>query len=109
MTSISPSTWNTLGLGVATSFAALGLVTFLVPYRTAEMFGFRAALQNHGSRVDVPGILSLVGARDLSIAAALFALGTSGRDREMGTAILSTMILSTVDIYVAWQRKQTKE
>lgn len=110
----TPSTWNTLGLGVATCYATLGLSAALVPHRTAALLGFRVsggpAGNPDGYDDNVPGMMAFIGARDLSIAAALFAFGgDGGGNREMGTLILSTMILCTVDVCVAWRNGKRLE
>lgn len=100
--------WNTLGLGVAASFAALGAGAMAFPHLTADVFGLRALAEGSG-RADVPAVISLIGARDLSIATALFALGRAGREKEMGTVILSTMLLCAVDVYVVWRNGKYRE
>lgn len=103
MAVVQRSTWHTLGLAVATNLAGLGLAAILSPHRTANLFGFRAALS--GNTADVPAMMSLVGARDLSLAIMLFSLARTGLHREMGTLILSGMVVCATDIYVVWRRK----
>lgn len=106
MTSISA--WNTLGLGVAATWAALGLVGVLRPTRSAEIFGVLSMHKADGTPDDT-GIALLFGSRDFTIAAALFALYSAGRDEEMGTVILSSMIICVADIYLAWKSRRGSE
>lgn len=104
MSSISQTTWNSLGYTVAATWAGLGLTAMISPHRTAGFFCFHDALSGDG-RGDVPHMMSLVGARDLSLALAMFALARAGRNRELGTLILSTMIVCAGDMYIVWKRR----
>ncbi|KAH7254612.1 hypothetical protein B0J15DRAFT_494686 [Fusarium solani] len=91
MVSLSPSTWNTLGLGVAAGWATLGLVGFF-------------------QQLDQLSSMALIlGSRDFSIATALFMLGRAGRNEEMGTLILSTLVICGADIYLVWKAKRYAE
>lgn len=49
-----------------------------------------------------------IGARDLSIAAALFAFYYEDKPREMGTLILSGMILCVVDTITLWNFRRDR-
>jgi hypothetical protein len=135
LTTLQPSTWHALGLGVAANWAILGLSAMTWPHRTAALFGCgpengstSAALAGTNmpadanksadgtdddgggaAAVDVPGLVTLVGCRDLTFSAALFALGYNGRTREMGTVILSTMVVCAVDVFVVWRRRKLSE
>lgn len=100
MAPINASTWNTLGLCVATTYATLGASTIFFPWLTAETLGFRSLLEH--AKADVPGVMGFIGGRDLSIGLAIFVLGRAGRNREMGTLILSSMFLCAIDTYVFW-------
>ena len=104
MAAIQPSTWNHLGHAVATSWAGLGLLSILSPYRTAGLFCFHDSLSGDG-RGDIPHAMSLVGARDLTLALAMFSLARAGRNRELGTLILSTLVICGADMYVVWKRR----
>jgi hypothetical protein len=126
---LQPSTWHALGLGVAANWAILGLSAMTWPHHTAALFGCgpqqgssssssssrsAAAKTTPGSdnaaAVDVPGLVTLMGCRDLTFSVALFALGYEGRTREMGTVILSsTVVVCAVDIYVVWRRHKMRE
>lgn len=106
---LSASTWNTLGLGVAVSLAGLGSMTWLLPHRAAETFGFNAALKDQGARAEVPGLMSLAAARDLSLATAMIVLGVAGQNREMGVVLLSTMVVCGWDTYVVWRNNKRRE
>lgn len=110
---ISPSTWNTLGLGVAGTWFALGLVGVLQPARTAEIFGISSGhpcgTAEESAAAARQGMALLLGSRDFTIGAALLALGASKRHDEMGTVILSTMIICAADIYLVWKAKRFSE
>ncbi|KAM5344168.1 hypothetical protein ACJ41O_012705 [Fusarium nematophilum] len=104
MCSFSTSTWNSLGLGVAASWAALGLIAVFDPHRTASLFG--VTITGHDSKV---GLSGLIGSRDLVIGLILFLLGRKGRNDAMGTLILSTLGISATDIYLVWRRRSYVE
>lgn len=102
MASLQASTWRTLGLSVAASYAALGALDVLLPYRAGyEFFGLPPS--------DAVGrLVPLLGVRDLAIAAALFALARQGKGPEMGTVILAGTILCVWDAVAIWQAKGPK-
>nr|XP_036581494.1 uncharacterized protein CTRU02_08544 [Colletotrichum truncatum]KAF6789845.1 hypothetical protein CTRU02_08544 [Colletotrichum truncatum] len=102
MASLQPSTWRLLGLSVAASYTALGAIDCLIPHRAAEEF---FGIEPYGSTTAVSILMPLLGARDISIAAALFALARQHRGREMGTVILAGTILCVADVVVLWRRK----
>jgi hypothetical protein len=108
MISLTPTTWNILGLGVATAYASLGLAAMLLPHQVAGILGFRAATQGNG-KPDVPGMMGFIGARDLSIAGALFVFARDGANQEMGTVILSSMILCVFDVFIVWRNGKRLE
>ncbi|KAM6509694.1 hypothetical protein FALCPG4_017341 [Fusarium falciforme] len=108
MVSLSPSTWNTLGLGVAAGWATLGLVGFFQPARSAELFGVIPSAKDSSKETNRAMAL-ILGSRDFSIATALFVLGRAGRDEEMGTLILSTLVICGADIYLVWKAKRYAE
>lgn len=107
MASPVPSTWNTLGLGVAAAYASLGTASFLYPSFVAQQLGFRSLIR--GAQDDAAGLLAFIGARDLSYSLAIVALSRAGRHREMGTVILSTMLFCAVDLGVLWRNGQLLE
>lgn len=108
MASITPNTWNQLGLGVATSWVGLGLLSIFRPAQVAETFGFSAS-PSVAAQSDTTILGLLIGSRDLAIAATLLSLGRSGRNHEMGTVIISTLIISGVDIFLVWKKKKYLE
>lgn len=108
MISLEPTTWNTLGLGIATAATSLGLAAMLLPHQTSGMLGFRA-LGGAGGKSDVSGMMGFIGARDLSIAAALFIFGRDGSNREMGTLMLSSLFFCFVDVYIVWNNGRRLE
>jgi len=116
----SQSTWRALGLSVAAGYTSLGLFATLAPRRAAaELFGIitpPATAKNSSSTTTsstsspatqdgavVPLLMPLLGARDLSIAAALWALAYAGKWREAGTLVLAGTVLCAADVYVVWK------
>lgn len=110
---ISQSTWQALGLSVAASYAGLGLYSVLQPRQAASVFfALPPPKPKDGTTQDgvvVPLLMPLLGARDLSFAATMFALAYGGKWRELGTVILGGMILSATDIFFVWKSKGPRE
>ena len=107
---VSPSTWNTLGLGVAGSWAVLSVVATLAPHRTAELFGITALSDARTtSDASVLGFRGMVGSRDATLALVLYALARNARNRDLGTAILCTMTICVADLYIVLRRRAYAE
>ncbi|KAK2774756.1 hypothetical protein CKAH01_13090 [Colletotrichum kahawae] len=102
MVYLQASTWRTLGLSVAASYATLGALDVFLPYRAGyEFFGLPPSDA-------VAQLMPLLGIRDLAIAGALFALARQGKGPEMGTVILAGTILCVWDAVAIWQAKGPK-
>lgn len=116
------STWHMLGLSVAFSYAGLGLLQCVLPRFAAKTLldvgspRGGGSSNNNSKRTDigtgrtpeeatVPLVMPLLGARDLTIAAALFAFSWEGKTREMGTLILAGTILCVADVAAVWRRR----
>lgn len=97
MAYLQPSTWRTLGLSVAVSYAGLGIFDILLPHQAANHF-FGLPPSDPVTR-----LMPLLGARGLSIAAALFAFARQGKNPEMGVVILAGTILCLWDAVAIWQ------
>ena len=124
--SISPTTQRVLGLSVAAGYTSLGLFALARPRLVAKTFGLYSLLPSrkdskHGSKESIeddaarraavgPAATSmlLLAARDLSIAAALWAFDYQGNDRAFGTLIVSGMPLYVIDVYYIWQLRGAK-
>ncbi|UKZ80540.1 hypothetical protein TrVFT333_008301 [Trichoderma virens FT-333] len=109
---ISPSTWNTLGLSVAATFAVLGSSALFDTKRTAELFSLQPSTGDEkttdaGASSSLVGLL--VGSRDITMATTLFALHRAGQTDAMGTVILSSMIICAADVYIVWKGKKWAE
>ncbi|OAQ83509.1 hypothetical protein PCL_05401 [Purpureocillium lilacinum] len=111
--SLSPSTWNSLGLGVAATWAALGLAGGLRPAAAADLFGItalgsggRGDGKSGADRDSMIGFAGVLGSRDMTIALTLLYLGRAGRNADMGAVILSTMTITAVDIWLVWRKKK---
>ncbi|KAL7944429.1 hypothetical protein V8C42DRAFT_326752, partial [Trichoderma barbatum] len=109
---ISPSTWNSLGLSVAATFAILGSSALVDSKRTAELFSLEP--QTSGEKPKHVGtspslVAILVGTRDLTMATTLFALHRAGQMDAMGTVILSSMVICAADVYIVWRGEKWAE
>ncbi|KAL1407234.1 hypothetical protein Q8F55_006651 [Vanrija albida] len=112
---VTASTWQTLGLGVATYYAFTGSVAYLAPSGAADrLFALGSSAlaaepdkfpNNAESREDrAVGVAgALVAARNLALSAAALALYRDGNYRAMGTVLLSASafigVLDGVEIY----------
>ncbi|KAK4070106.1 uncharacterized protein Triagg1_6527 [Trichoderma aggressivum f. europaeum] len=109
---ISASTWNSLGLSVAAAFAVLGSSALFDKKRTAELSSLEPSTSDEkprdgGASASLVGLL--VGSRDLTMAATLFALHRAGQTDAMGTVILSSMIICAADVYIVWKGEKRAE
>jgi hypothetical protein len=125
---LTPSTYQALGLSVAAGYTVLGSFAVLLPATAARTYfnlGHAEGLWpfwNAGARasytlVKSPGqnesgedhgislLMRMLGARDLSIAAAIFALDWRGEYKSVGTVILAGMVLCAVDVAVIWKQR----
>lgn len=121
---LSRSTWQALGLSVAGGYVLLGTFAVAYPSTAAKTFfnvGNGVALwpfdqtqapPSSGNTPDAENIeravnllTPLLGARDLSIAAAIFTLSKQGRYPEVGTVILAGTILCLADVVAAWKQR----
>jgi hypothetical protein len=117
---LQPSTWRVLGLSVAAGYAGFGVIATFFPQRAAaEFFGIstisdkkepvasQKAIAPPPQDVEqaVSVLAPLLGARDLTIAAALFAYHFQGKTREMGTLVLAGNILCAADVFVVWKTR----
>lgn len=108
MSQLSTATWRCLGLGVAASYAGLGIFQSLQPLK-ASLGLYDIPKHVVSPQVDanqqVPYLMNLIAARDMSIAAILFAFAYRGQTREMGIVILGGLIICAADTIAAWKRK----
>ena len=104
MMQLQPNTWRLLGLSVAAGYTGFGLFTTLNPLAACDkLLGIRSTDPAANDVLSV--VAPLIGARDLSIAGALYALAYRRRDREMGMVILAGTVLCLADSIVVWYRK----
>lgn len=112
---ISISTWNSIGLGIAVGFAGLSALAVINPRQVDDLFGVsdKPVVATGGrettGKLNYTSLATLVGGRDLAIGVSIFALGRAGKNEEMGTVILSTMLLAIPDIWLAWRNKKYPE
>ena len=95
------SLWRILGLSVAASYAGLGSYAVFAPLDAASLCGLRPKIGNPEAAVEadrcITDAMAWIGGRDLSIAAALFALYYQREPVAMGSVILCSMILCVAD------------
>lgn len=108
MASLPPTAFNNtyrvLGFSVAAGYAFLGSSVLFFPVQNATLLGLappETPVTRHTCNA-----MYWIGARDLSISAALFAFYAQGKPREMGTVILAGMILCVVDVVSVWREKR---
>lgn len=96
------NTWRVLGLSVAAGYGLLGSMGILAPLAAATSLGLRQKPSPETDEV-LRNSMFLLGVRDVSIGAALFAFYYQDKPRAMGTAILSGMILCVGDVWLVWK------
>lgn len=94
---LSPSTWKVLGLSVAAGYTVLGSFAILDPKGAAKALGVWPAGGAEDSKRAVSNLMIMLGARDVSIATALWVFHYQRKEKSMATLILSGMILCVVD------------
>ncbi|KAJ2906391.1 uncharacterized protein MKZ38_001751 [Zalerion maritima] len=121
MIELGYKTWRYLGLSVALGYAGLGGFAVATPKSAAKyFFGWDPKTlplpeadvgEDARKSADPPSeevikaILPLVGARDLSIFAALMIFFHARQHSEMGVVILSGMVLCAADVVAIWKWK----
>ncbi|ETS73180.1 hypothetical protein PFICI_15125 [Pestalotiopsis fici W106-1] len=108
MSRLSTATWRYLGLGVAASYAGLGVFQAIQPVKAA--LGFydipkHVISPQVDARQQVGWLMTLIAARDISTAVILFTFAYKGKTREMGTVILGSLIVCAADSVTAWTRR----
>lgn len=114
----APSTWRILGLSIAVGYTAFGLFAVCLPQRAAlEYFAIPprarsatktlpdgqvgAKITSTADAVDL--LMPLLGARDISIGAALWALAYAGKWQEFGTVVVAGTVLCVADGVAIWK------
>jgi hypothetical protein len=98
---VSPP-WRILGLSVAASYAAFGTLGLLTPVSIARNSGLLLKDDADAENAATTSMI-WISIRDLTLAAALFALYYQGQFKAMGTVILSSMISSTADCILVYR------
>lgn len=101
---LQPSTWRLLGLGVAAGYASFGTFETLFPSRAAKEL---LDIDDTDPKIKdtVSSVFPLLGARDFTIAAALYTFYHTRKDKEMGAVILAGTILCAADTVAIGFRK----
>ncbi|KLT45318.1 hypothetical protein CC85DRAFT_282806 [Cutaneotrichosporon oleaginosum] len=106
---VSSDTWKLLGLSVAGGYATLGTWALVAPRHGAEtFFSPRPSSAESLHAGDIERYMRLLGARDLSIAAAMAWFANSGDWRAMGQMTLTGLFLCAADAVAATQAKGTR-
>ncbi|BEI84931.1 hypothetical protein CcaverHIS002_0503320 [Cutaneotrichosporon cavernicola] len=103
---VAADTWKFLGLTVAAGYSTLGTWALLAPRNCAEtLFLPRPSSPESLHSGDVERYSRLLGARDLSMAAAMLWFVRSDDWRAMGQMILAGTFLAAADSWAAWNAK----
>ena len=100
-----PNIWRVLGLSVAAGYAGLGLMGMLIPVKMADTYGLRPKQDPEADKFATT-VMTWISVRDLSIGAALFTFYYQSKPQEMGTLILSGMILCAADCILVYRYRQ---
>ncbi|KIH94672.1 hypothetical protein SPBR_06243 [Sporothrix brasiliensis 5110] len=113
LSTVLPSTWSKMGLGVAVSFAMFGLSGILFPRHAAESaFGIvsepepAAGVPSKSAAVLLP---PLIGVRDLAIAATLVMLYHRRLSWEMGFVVVLRTVFCAADTVLIAKQKSMRE
>ncbi|MCJ1442789.1 MAG: hypothetical protein MMC23_003286 [Stictis urceolatum] len=100
------STWRTLGLSVAASYTIFGSYLLSSPTHAGHLLGIRSPSgavhhSNPSAPVADPVVpaMRLLGARDLSLAVALFMFDYHQKPVSMGMLISSSVVLCLADFW----------
>ncbi|KAH8881659.1 hypothetical protein GQ53DRAFT_832161 [Thozetella sp. PMI_491] len=94
---LQPSTWRLLGLSVGMGYVFFGTFEIVYPAKAGkEILDIPKKPSPEASEM-VSLLAPLMGARDLSIAAAIFTFYAFGQGREMGVVIVAGTVLCVAD------------
>lgn len=105
MSYLQPATWRVLGLSVAATYTGIGLYEMLMPRKASRNFMDIPKKKTPESEETAGQLWPLIGARDLSMAAAMYTFYFTGQDRELGVVILSGNFFCVVDTVALWLLK----
>lgn len=96
---------------MAASFALLGSSAIIHPQTPIELFGVAKGplTATNAATIDKHAFSILIGGRDLALAASMFVLARENRSRELGTVILSTLVVCLPDLYLVWRNRKYPE
>lgn len=103
---VSSDTWKLLGLSVAAGYATLGTWSLVAPRHAAETFFApkpSSAESLHAG--DTERYMIMIGARDLSSAAAMAWYANEGNWKAFGQLVLAGMGLCAADAWAAGDAK----
>jgi len=96
------SSWRVLGLTVGTGYTLFGIFEVFRPLTAVRLLMDTPPKPSRETESTISVLGPLLGARDLSIAASIFALHSMGRDREMDVVIVTGTILCYADAITIW-------
>jgi hypothetical protein len=98
---LSPPTWRYLGLGLTTTYFALGLLSLARPLAAASSLGVYPKTPE-GHAINRKSMVFL-GIRDIAVASSVFWFYIEGKSREMGVLISSWLLVCGTDTWVAME------
>lgn len=107
---LSASTWRVLGISVAAGYTVFGSFVMLSPVNAAKVLGVwpTSEPEDGSSSSPTANLMVLLGARDLSIATALWVFNYQRKEKSMATLILSGMILCVLDTWMVFKTRGVK-
>jgi hypothetical protein len=104
----SASTWRVLGISVASGYTVLGSFAIFSPVNAAKVLGVWPKTVPEDGNSPTANLMILLGARDLSIATALWVFEYQRKEKSMATVILSGMILCALDTWMVFKTRGVK-
>jgi hypothetical protein len=96
---LSQSTWRQVGLGLTTTFFALGVLALVSPTTAAKSLGV-IPTSPEGHEINEKSMIFL-GIRDVAVASTLFWFYIEGKNKEMGALTSAWVLVSVIDTWVA--------
>jgi hypothetical protein len=96
---LSQPAWRQVGLGLTTTFFALGVLAIASPVTAAKSLGVLPTTPE-GHEINQKSMVFL-GIRDVAVASSLFWFYAEGKTREMGVLISAWVLVCVTDTWVA--------
>ncbi|RYN18416.1 hypothetical protein AA0119_g10776 [Alternaria tenuissima] len=96
---LSQPTWRNIGLGLTTTFFALGALSLIRPITAAAALGVYPTTPE-GHTINQKS-MTFLGIRDVAVATSLFWLYARGQTKETGVLMCSWVLVCVTDTWVA--------